>query len=253
MAADPVADMSSTGKAESASKSAFSNTDKPKTSSSAFASSGFASLANATTSPFGSLGASKPSVFGGGAHSTGFGSFATSKPTSATSTTTTSGFGALSGNKPTIGFGFGSGTSSGFGGLSSGSAFGSKLGNGFAGGSGPKLSTFAAPVKEVEDVAAKPAKAFGAPESDEDSESDDEDSGEGATGVDDDEGFVGAEDKKKSKLAKGMMLRIEVYEPADSIHQFKLIMARLVKQPFYNYVPSSSRSTQRKLAGRKGE
>jgi len=93
---------------------------------------------------------------------------------------------------------------SGFGGLSSGSAFGSKLGNGFAGGAGPKLSSFAAPGKESEITGTKPAKAFGAPESDEDDGSDEDDS-EGGAGSDEDEGFVGAEEKKKSKLHKGML------------------------------------------------
>ena len=108
----------------------------------------------------------------------------------------------MTGDKPASGFGFGSGTTSGFGGLSSGGVFGSKLGNGFAGGAGPKLSSFAAPGKENEIVGTKPAKAFGAPESDEDDGSDDEDS-EGGAGSDEDE--VLAEEKKKSKLHKGMI------------------------------------------------
>lgn len=124
------------------------------------------------------------------------------KPSVLSSTTPASGFGALTGDKPASGFGFGSGTTSGFGGLSTGSVFGSKLGNGFAGGAGPKLSSFAAPGKENEIIGTKPAKAFGAPESDEDDRSDDEDS-EGGEGSDEDEGF--AEEKKKSKLHKGMI------------------------------------------------
>ena len=147
----------------------------PQTSESAFASSGFASLASSSTSGFGSLGASKPSLFGGGASSTsGFGSLA--KSGSATSTTTApapSGFGSLA-SKPSSGFGFGTGASSGFGGRASGSVFGSKLSNGFAGGSGPKLSSFAAPGKEAAPLGSKPAKAFGAPESDEEDGSEDE-------------------------------------------------------------------------------
>lgn len=147
----------------------------PQTSNSAFASSGFASLASSSTSGFGSLGASKPSVFGGGLSGTsGFGSLANSG--SATSTTTApapSGFGSLAA-KPSSGFGFGTGASSGFGGLASGSVFGSKLSNGFAGGLGPKLSSFAAPGKEAVSLGTKPAKAFGAPDSDEEDGSEDE-------------------------------------------------------------------------------
>jgi hypothetical protein len=124
------------------------------------------------------------------------------KPATIPPTTALSGFGALSGDRPATGFGFGSGTTSGFGGLSSGSAFGSKLGNGFAGSAGPKLSSFAAPGKENDIVGTKPAKAFGAPESDEDDGSDEDDS-DGGAGSDEDEGFV--EEKKRSKLQKGMV------------------------------------------------
>jgi DEAD/DEAH box helicase domain-containing protein len=51
-------------------------------------------------------------------------------------------------------------------------------------------------------LGAKPAKAFGAPESDEDDGSDEDDS-EGGAGTDEDEGFPGVEEKKKSKLSKG--------------------------------------------------
>ncbi|KAH7313120.1 hypothetical protein BKA65DRAFT_467537 [Rhexocercosporidium sp. MPI-PUGE-AT-0058] len=178
--------------------------DKPKTSASAFASSGFASLAASTNSPFGSLGATKPSIFSGTTQpaSSGFGALATAK--SPTSTTpATSGFGGLgSGDKSISGFGFGSGSASGFGGLASGSVFGSKLGNGFAGGAGPKLSSFAAPEKENVPALAKPAKAFGAPESDEDADSDDEESDGGAASEDEEAGFAPTEEKKKSKSIK---------------------------------------------------
>lgn len=165
--------------------------DKRQTSPTAFASSGFASLAAASTSGFGSIGASKPSIFGGGAKPglTGFGTPA-AKP-------------ADSANKPAT-LGFGGGSSSGFGGLGSTSVFGSSLGNGFAGGSGPKLGSFAAPGKENTALGAKPAKAFGAPEvSDEDSSN--EDDSEGAVGSGDEEsGRPGSqEEKKKSKPAKG--------------------------------------------------
>jgi DEAD/DEAH box helicase domain-containing protein len=112
---------------------------------------------------------------------------------------TTSGFGVLSGDTFTSGFGFGSTSTSGFGALGSGSVFGSALGNGFSGGSGPKLSSFAAPGKEVA-LASKPAKAFGAPESDEEDGGDDEGS-DGCADLDEEKDTT--DEKKKFKIAKG--------------------------------------------------
>lgn len=169
--------------------------DIPQTSSSAFMSSGFGALSSSATSPFGTVGASKPSVFGGGAPAavSGFGALAGSKSPDSTTTAT---------GAPATGFSFGSAASSGFGALGSKSMFGSALGNGFAGGSGPKLSSFAAPGKS--DVAAtKPTKAFGAPDSDEEDGSY-EDGSEGADESDDEEGEKAtSDDKKKSKAAKG--------------------------------------------------
>lgn len=183
------------------------SSDKPKTSASAFASSGFASLAASTNSPFGSLGATKPSIFSATAQpaASGFGALAAKSPTS--TIPATSGFGGLaSGDKSTAGFGFGSGATSGFGGLASGSVFGSKLGNGFGGGSGPKLSSFAAPGKENAPAPSKAAKAFGAPESDEDADSGEEGSDTGAASEDEEAGFAPNEEKKKSKSTKGKSL-----------------------------------------------
>ncbi|KAK0102190.1 hypothetical protein ONS95_001014 [Cadophora gregata] len=178
--------------------------DKPKTSTTAFASSGFASLAAASSSPFGSLGATKPSIFSGTAPpaTSGFGALASAKSPALTAPTT-SGFGGLaSGDKSTTGFGFRGGATSGFGGLASGSVFGSKLGNGFAGGAGPKLSSFAAPGKENVPAPAKPAKAFGAPESDDDADSDEEGSDGEAASENEDAGIAVTEEKKKTKPAK---------------------------------------------------
>lgn len=186
--------------------------EKPQTSASAFASSGFASLAS-SSSPFGSISSTTPSVFGGNASTapSGFGALAAGSSTSTTTSTTPSGFGALS-DKPASGFSFGGGTSSGFGGLGTGSVFGSKLSNGFAGGSGPKLSSFAAASgKQDVAVGTKRARAFGAPESDEDGASNDEDSDRGAAGSDDEESAPAAvEDKKKSKISKGMQQAVNV-------------------------------------------
>lgn len=91
--------------------------------------------------------------------------------------------------------------------------FGSTLGNGFAGGSGPKLSSFAAPGTEAVPVG-KPAKAFGAPESDEEGGSDDEDS-DGGADSDEEGGKETTDDKKKSKVTKGKSLhsqRLKLYD-----------------------------------------
>ncbi|KAE8447762.1 hypothetical protein EG329_010156 [Mollisiaceae sp. DMI_Dod_QoI] len=193
-------------KTSSSSQTELKTSESPsklQTSASAFASSGFAALAASSTSPFGSLGATKPSIFGGNTKSSpsGFGALAAAKPAESSSTIP-SGFGAL-GSKPAAGFGFGTGATSGFGGLGTGSVFGSKLGNGFAGGAGPKLSSFAAPGKENEIIGSKPAKAFGAPESDEEEESDDDDDSDGGAAHEDEEsGKVETDDKKKVKLTK---------------------------------------------------
>lgn len=172
-------------------------TDPPQTSTTAFASSGFGALASSSTSPFGVIGASKPSIFASG--TSGFGALARSKSPPASQ------LGSISGDKPPSGFGFGGVATSGFGGLATSSPFGSALGNGFAGGSGPKLSSFAAaPGKENAILGAKPAKAFGAPESDEEDGSNAEDS-EGGENEDEEEGVrLSPEDKKKAKVMKGM-------------------------------------------------
>ena len=176
--------------------------DKPQTSSSAFMNSGFGALSSSTTSPFGTIGASKLSVFGGSTQpaQSGFGALVgATQPNSSATTTGALGTGTA---KPSTGFSFGSGAStSGFGALSSGGAFGSALGNGFAGGSGPKLSSFAAPPGKGDVAPAKAAKAFGAPESDEDDDGDDEDSEEAAEG-EEEEGMKAPEDKKKLKVFK---------------------------------------------------
>ena len=175
--------------------------EKSQTSTSAFMSSGFGALSSSATSPFGTIGTSKPSIFGGNTQSapSGFGTLAgVSQPNSSTAVGT---LGAGT-TKPTSSFTFGSGAiTSGFGTLGSGSAFGSALGNGFAGGSGPKLSSFAAPPGKGDVALTKPAKAFGAPESDESDEGDDEDS-EGPAEGEEEESLKGAEDKKKFKILK---------------------------------------------------
>ncbi|KAF4631872.1 hypothetical protein G7Y89_g6257 [Cudoniella acicularis] len=203
--ANSTADETSRKVSDSSQKGTFGSglSDKTQTSASAFASSGFASLAAASTSPFGSLGASKPSIFGGTAPPvSGFGALASGKTPSLTSPVSASNTTTTSKDKPATLLSFGGGNSSGFGGLGTGSVFGASLGNGFTGGSGPKLSSFAAPGKENVQLGSKPAKAFGAPESDEDEGSDDDNSeGEGASD-DEESGHIASEDKKKAKVTK---------------------------------------------------
>jgi hypothetical protein len=186
--------------------------DKSKQiSTSAFASSGFAKLASSSASPFGAVGGSGKNIFGGGSSSASpFGGFgAPAKPTEA----------------PKLSFG-GSGASTGaaspFGGLNGGqtSGFGSALGGGSAFSSllsgGAKLTSFAKPGEGFKSD--KPARPFGAPESDqedgdkEDDEDGDEGSGDEAVGSDketqekkekSEEPKESTDDKKKPKLQKG--------------------------------------------------
>jgi hypothetical protein len=189
----------------------------PQTSSSKFASSGLSALSGAA-SPFATVASSNSgSVFGGGRLS-GFGA-----PPATTAAAPLSGFGALAAAKSptppkvdetatsaTSGFG-GTATASGFGtlgsGLGGGFGGGSGFGSAFAGGSGPKLSSFASTsTPTIIGVKSKPAKAFGAPESSEDEGSDDEGSDDDNVSEkgEDDTPKDTSDDKKKIKVAKGV-------------------------------------------------
>jgi len=107
----------------------------------------------------------------------------------------TGGFGDLGKSTGFGGGGFGSG---GFGG-GLGSAFGSPFG---VPGTG-KLSTFATPSSAKPDTE-KPAKAFGAPDSDADEESDaEENDEEGESKSDDETKHPAVEEIKKTKITKG--------------------------------------------------
>ncbi|MCJ1314843.1 hypothetical protein MMC15_000155 [Xylographa vitiligo] len=135
-----------------------------QTSSSAFASSGFAALAGPSTSGF--------STFGTASNSTKPPLLDSRSPVISSTTTETSTLGGFGSSAPG-GFGsagkssFVSLGASGFGALGA-STFGSPFGRGFGGGS--KLSSFAAPVGDTKLGSAKP-KIFGASEN-----SDEEDS-----------------------------------------------------------------------------
>jgi len=180
--------------------------DKAQTSASAFANSGFGSLAASSTSGFAALAASKPSVFGSGTapQLSGFGALAGSSPVIPDTSQVTLGFGGTA-TEPlgsTLGGGFGSTSTTGFG------VLGGRFGGGFAGftgGSGPKLSSFAA--SGTPDIlgSEKPAKAFGAPESDEEEDSEDDDESRGGAASDEEES-VSVDDKKKHRVSRGMFI-----------------------------------------------
>lgn len=171
----------------------------PVTSSTAFEKSGFAKLSAATTSPFGALGSSTKSVFGGASASPSpFGALgaasAAKPPTPSLSFgngVAASPFASLNG--PSKGF------SSPFGG---GSAFGSALSG------GKPLSSFGKPGEVLKSD--KPAKPFGAPESDaedDSNEDDDEAENEAENEKEKDEGDkedlkAAAEEKKKLRLQR---------------------------------------------------
>jgi hypothetical protein len=183
-------------------------TEPPKqTSSSAFASSGFAKLASSSTSPFGSFGGSgKPSLFGSSSASPSLGGvLGGPKPAAAPSA------------PPKLSFG-GAATSSPFAGLNGqagGSVFkSSPFASAFGGSalSGPRLN-FGKPGEVLKSD--KPAKPFGAPDSDAEDksgeESNDEEDTKGDASSEEGEGkeeesqkdeSKAGEDKKKLKLQK---------------------------------------------------
>lgn len=174
------------------------DSEPPQTSPSKFADSGFAKLATSSASPFAAVGATK-SVFGGGAAAapSPFASFG-APPSTAASTSTPlsppklsfgskdasapSPFAAINGAKPVSG-GFGSG----FGG---GSPFSSALA-----GAGPRTGNFASPGQPPIIKSDKPAKPFGAPESDAEDDSDDD----GDDGDEEEGGGSGGADAEKEK------------------------------------------------------
>jgi len=173
--------------------------NQQQTSSSAFAASGFGKLASGG-SGFGALGGSGGSAFGSAASGSKLSSFASpSKQTDATSK-----------EAPKLSFG-GSNTASPFAKIgNSSNGFGGALGGGGFGGvgGGARLGSFAAPAAKPLG-SSKPAKPFGAPDSDAESDGDDDDEDQDEKDDKDDDGEERAvspvkdsEDKKKSKLHK---------------------------------------------------
>jgi Ran-binding protein 3 len=191
-------------------KSQTAAADKPAatTSSAAFAKSGFAKLASSASSPFGSLGgSSQPNLFGGGGGggASPFGSLGVgSKPLSSFSSSTTTPappkLSAPSGVKSSASpFSTITGPSAG---AFEGSKFGSTEANGgsktfgsaFSSSviGGPRLTTFAQPGGILKSD--KPARPFGAPDSDAEDGEDDDETGKQTT-EDDSEGKDGSEEE----------------------------------------------------------
>ncbi|KAK4238081.1 hypothetical protein C8A03DRAFT_44133 [Achaetomium macrosporum] len=180
-----------------------------QTSSSAFAASGFAKLAASSTSPFGSIGgAGKPSLLGSSGTTSSFGSVlgGGSKPADPPAPPKLS-FGPSTAASPFAGLNGQGGGGSVFKSSPFASAFGgSAL-------SGSRLN-FGKPGEALKSD--KPAKPFGAPDSDAEDKSDDESNGDedtkGDSASDDgenkeeererDEAKAGGDDKKKPKLQK---------------------------------------------------
>ncbi|KAJ0388261.1 hypothetical protein COL922a_000523 [Colletotrichum nupharicola] len=196
--------ISTTTEATSAAAENSAKEEKQGTSAAAFASSGFAKLAASSASPFGSLGDStKGSVFGGSTSSASpFGSLSRSKPAAAPIAAPTLSFGgAGAASSP-----FASVKTAGANGL--GSAFGSGFGSAL---SGKPLTSFAK-AGESSSKSEKPAKPFGAPESDvEDGSGDDADGDNGSASESGDkeekeesdkEESKAGDDKKRTKLQK---------------------------------------------------
>ncbi|KAF9881376.1 hypothetical protein CkaCkLH20_01526 [Colletotrichum karsti] len=175
-----------------------------ETSAAAFATSGFAKLAASNASPFGSLGHStKSSVFGGSTSSASpFGALSPSKPAAAPVAV------------PTLSFGGAGAASSPFASVKPAGAngFGSTFGSGFGSAlSGKPLTSFAK-VGESSFKTEKPAKPFGAPESDAEDGSDEEPDAEEEAASEagdkeekedsDKEDSKAGDDKKRTKLQK---------------------------------------------------
>ncbi|KAK5699685.1 hypothetical protein LTR97_005814 [Elasticomyces elasticus] len=168
----------------------------PQTSSSAFKSSGFGSLAGSTSSGFGTVGKSTGGFGAGGGFASKSATADPSKENEKPKETSASTFGGALGQKsafaaaPAASTGFGSAATSGFGSLAGG--FASPLGAGTGGGSpfggtaSGGLSTFASGAKSPLSLgsSSKPAtaKPFGAPANDEEQgvEAADEDDPSGA-------------------------------------------------------------------------
>ncbi|KAH6631634.1 hypothetical protein F5144DRAFT_226497 [Chaetomium tenue] len=198
---------SSMEQSEARDSPAMSDATRPKqTSSSAFASSGFAKLAASSTSPFGSFGGpGKPSLFGSSSGPSSLGGVLGGSKPAAPSAPPKLSFGGAAASSPFAGLNGQSTTGSVFKSSPFASAFGgSAL-------SGPRIN-FGKPGEVLKSD--KPAKPFGAPDSDaedkSEEESNEDEDAKGDASSDDEakeeegdrEASKGAEEKKKPKLQK---------------------------------------------------
>ncbi|AEO67032.1 uncharacterized protein THITE_2115759 [Thermothielavioides terrestris NRRL 8126] len=187
-------------------------TEPPKpASASAFAKSGFAKLAASSTSPFGTIGgAGKPSLFGSTAGSSNFGSALGGSKPAAPSAPPKLSFSGTTAASPFAGLN-GQGSGSGGGSVFKSSPFASAFGGSAL--SGARLSNFGKPGEALKSD--KPAKPFGAPDSDTEDKSDEgssEDEDTKGDAASEDEGTKederekddakAGDDKKKPKLQK---------------------------------------------------
>ncbi|KAL2261121.1 hypothetical protein VTK26DRAFT_4684 [Humicola hyalothermophila] len=194
--------------AEARDSAAATKTDKPQTSASAFANSTFGKLASSSTSPFGTLGASgKPSLFGSSSGPASLGGVLGASQPAAPSAPPKLSFGSAAAASPFAGLN----------GQQGGSVFkSSPFASAFGGSalSGQRLTNFGKPGEALKSD--KPAKPFGAPDSDAEDKSEEEDNedentkgdaaSDGAEGKEDekekDESKAPGDDKKKPKLQK---------------------------------------------------
>ncbi|TQS37016.1 hypothetical protein Golomagni_02526 [Golovinomyces magnicellulatus] len=181
------------------------SSDKPKESTVTFASSGFASLASLKTSPFGSLGVNKPSIFSEGLSKRSESKFSTLSSDLKTPGAIKS-HGSSSIQNSSSAFGAIGEAKLGINCLAGESTFGSKTINAFTYTGGSKLSSFATPGTENYLLTAKPTKAFGAPDSEDDySNSDAEEADHNKhtnSSENEDNSKSGHDEKKKSKIVK---------------------------------------------------
>ncbi|RKF56994.1 Nucleoporin NUP56 [Erysiphe neolycopersici] len=173
--------------------------EKPKL---AFANSGFASLAASSVSPFGSLGLTKSSVFGGG-----FNKICGSDTSKLSSNIILSNTNNTSNNFPNKGtstpISFSNKIEPSVKSVASESVFTSVSSNGgFFSNAGPKLSSFATPGTGFQTLKTKETRAFGAPEisNEDDSEAYNSDGNNHGENNDNRLNVIGNEEKLKSKI-----------------------------------------------------
>ncbi|POS84965.1 hypothetical protein EPUL_002161 [Erysiphe pulchra] len=142
----------------------FTPTENPEKPKLTFANSGFASLASSSVSPFGSLGLTKSSVFGGGLNNKCEIDTSKMSPDVMLSNTISTSKNSL-GKEATTPLIFSDKTEPKIKSTAGKSVFNSVFSNsGFSTSTGPKLSSFATPGAGIQTLKTKEVRAFGAPE-----------------------------------------------------------------------------------------